>query len=373
MVSMQDVAESVGITAAALYRHFDTKYDLFRGVVMGLATRLEASAVAVHEPEDPDEASARADLDAVIEAITAATVSMRAAGGIYRWESRYLESDDRLALRESFASLRRRLAGPVGVLRPDLDEATLDLACLAALSVIASVTLHRVAVSPGQLRSLVHDAAIRVLERVRGPVPEPAPAPDTAEAAPTPRRRKPQLAHASIALFAERGYHDVSIEEVATAVGLTPSGVYRHFSGKADILLDACARASTVLEQAAGDALAAPDARDGLHALAAAYIGFAVDDRALMEVYTADVGALDDEDQKRLRRLQRAHVDDWVDLLGRVRTDLDQRELRVLVHAGFTAVADLSVALRHSTGADARAWIAPVLDAVLGVGAPAAD
>ncbi|MDN4486882.1 TetR/AcrR family transcriptional regulator [Demequina sp. SYSU T00039] len=364
-VAMQDVADAVGITAAALYRHFANKYDLFSSVAMGLVQGLHEAADEVPTPAERTPDEARREIDALLEAWTVATLGMRTTGGIYRWESRYLHDDDRRALRDEFAALRERLGGPVGVLRPELDAETLDLVCRAALSAIASVTMHRTAMPGAALRALLEHAAGDALACAVDPVP--AVSSQAAEPSSPPRRRRDQLAQAGIALFGERGYHDVTIEDIAGVVGLTPSGVYRHFAGKAEILRTACERAAAVLDAAAEEALGGDEPLESLRVLERAYIAFAVDDRDLMDVYTADVGALDAEDQRRLRRLQREHVDDWVELLGAVRPDLEPREARTRVHAGLNVVADLAVALRHRPAADAKAWIRPMLEAVLGV------
>lgn len=364
-VAMQDVADAVGITAAALYRHFDNKYELFREIAMDLVARLTDATAAVEEEADRTPTTARVEVEAVLDTVSGETIAMRSSGNIYRWESRYLRPEDRRALAAQFTALRRRLAEPAATLRPDLDPQTLDLVALAALSVIASVTAHRTPMAVSSLQRLLRDAALRVLTDTPGPAPAAGGGP--VEEPVRPGRRRDQLAQAGIAAFARSGYHEASIEEIAAAVGITPSGVYRHFSGKSEILRTACERAAATLDAAAEDALGRPDPREALHSLEAAYVRFAEEDRDLMDVYTADVGALDAEDQRRLRRLQRAHVDDWVELLGRLRPDLDPRDLRFLVHAGFNVVADLSVALRRSPTPEAKRWIGAVLETVLGV------
>ena len=364
-VAMQDVADAVGITAAALYRHFDNKYELFREIAMDLVARLTDATAAVEEEADRTPTTARVEVEAVLDTVSGETIAMRSSGNIYRWESRYRRPEDRRALAAQFTALRRRLAEPAATLRPDLDPQTLDLVALAALSVIASVTAHRTPMAVSSLQRLLRDAALRVLTDTPGPAPAAGGGP--VEEPVRPGRRRDQLAQAGIAAFARSGYHEASIEEIAAAVGITPSGVYRHFSGKSEILRTACERAAATLDAAAEDALGRPDPREALHSLEAAYVRFAEEDRDLMDVYTADVGALDAEDQRRLRRLQRAHVDDWVELLGRLRPDLDPRDLRFLVHAGFNVVADLSVALRRSPTPEAKRWIGAVLETVLGV------
>lgn len=364
-VSMQDIADSVGITAAALYRHFDNKYELFRSIAMDLARGLHDAGEGVPAPAVRTPEEARREIDELLEAWTVATLGMRVTGGIYRWETRYLHDADRRALREECAALRERLGGPVAVLRPDLDTETRALVCRAALGAIASVTMHRTAMPAAALRALLERAAHDALTCEVAPVPPVADrsAPEAASS----RRRRDQLIQAGIALFGERGYHDVTIQDIAGAVGLTPSGVYRHFSGKAEILRTACERAAAVLDAAAEEALRGDAPLESLRVLERAYIAFAVDDRDLMGVYTADVGALHPADQRRLRRIQREHVDDWVKLLGAVRPGLEPREARTRIYAGLAVVAELASALRHRPSADAKEWIRPTLEAVLGV------
>ncbi|KUI34663.1 TetR/AcrR family transcriptional regulator [Mycobacterium sp. GA-2829] len=51
--------------------------------------------------------------------------------------------------------------------------------------------------------------------------------------------RKVQLSQAAARLFTERGYHNVSMDDVASAVGLTGPALYRHFRKKRDILAQA--------------------------------------------------------------------------------------------------------------------------------------
>lgn len=57
----------------------------------------------------------------------------------------------------------------------------------------------------------------------------------------TPARRPPdrkaRIAAAAGELFCERGYHNVSVADVAAAVGITAPALYRHFRGKPDLLL----------------------------------------------------------------------------------------------------------------------------------------
>jgi AcrR family transcriptional regulator len=53
-------------------------------------------------------------------------------------------------------------------------------------------------------------------------------------------RRRAQLIHASIRLFARHGYHPTSVRDIARAVGVSVGSVYTYFPSKEDILEFAC-------------------------------------------------------------------------------------------------------------------------------------
>jgi AcrR family transcriptional regulator len=53
-----------------------------------------------------------------------------------------------------------------------------------------------------------------------------------------PRNRRELIREAAAGLFAERGYGQVSLGDVAEAVNVGSSAIYRHYSGKAELLYD---------------------------------------------------------------------------------------------------------------------------------------
>ncbi len=52
------------------------------------------------------------------------------------------------------------------------------------------------------------------------------------EARKRPKDRREQIAAAAAIAFSERGYHGVSVEDIASSVGISPSALYRHFPKK---------------------------------------------------------------------------------------------------------------------------------------------
>jgi len=379
-VGMDDIASSVGITAAALYRHYPNKYALF----VHCANRLADGLV-----ETLDELPAEADLEAMLHALARTTVANRATGGIYRWEARYLDDADRRALRGTFRAVTERVARAVVVAREAAGAGAAedpDLLAAAALGAVGSATAHRTTVGARRMESVLADAAHRVaLADVTGCGSAESTPPRTGVDSSSPGTtggsgrsartdtgggrvgRREQILSAAIPLFHRDGYPDVSMGAIAAAVGLTPSGLYRHYTGKADILAAACLEAADVLRTTVDHELAGAGDGDALPALARAYVGYSFEHTALTSVATAEMGGLPPEVQRPLRAAQRDHVGVWETHLGAARPELDTVEARVLAHAGLGVVTEAGRALHWDDSADHRALVVALVLAALGV------
>lgn len=332
--SMEEIAAGVGISAAALYRHFPNKYALFAECADVMAGRLVATI---------DEAPPDATLTDVLTAVTRATVAHRASSGLYRWEARYLERADRRRLRAKFAHVVGRVTEMVRREYPRPDE---HLRAVAALGAIGSVTMHRTSIAQRRIEDLLLASAMSVVAT------DPAAAAGSARrvelpAQPVPRTRRAQILAAAIPLFARDGFATVTNGQIAQAVGLTPSALYRHYPGKVDILVAACLQAAGLLAQATERSLRqAADPRQALTALTATYVAYSFEHNALNSVAEAEIAGLPADPQRPLILAQREHIAVWEQQLRMVRPDLDPRQARLLVHAGFGVVVEAGRALR---------------------------
>src|SRR2546425_13151993 len=66
--------------------------------------------------------------------------------------------------------------------------------------------------------------------------------------------REPQMLDAAVAVFAERGYHGASMDEIAAGAGVTKPMVYSYFGSKEDLYLACIDHARTRLMEAGGEA-----------------------------------------------------------------------------------------------------------------------
>ncbi len=150
----------------------------------------------------------------------------------------------------------------------------------------------------------------------------------------TPRRQ--QILDTAAELFAERGFHGVSVHDIGGACGISGPALYKHFAGKDDILAQSLTAISErLLAEGRARSLAAVDAGQALDALIAWHIDFALGHPALIVIQEREWTNLDATGRKEVRSLQLAYIDIWVDVVRRLRGDLDAAEARAVVQATF--------------------------------------
>ena len=180
-------------------------------------------------------------------------------------------------------------------------------------------------------------------------------------------RREVLLASAA-ELFAARGFHDVGIDDIGAAAGISGPGVYRHFASKAALLEALCDRGiSSMLAGAESIPASHPDPAQALRALVDLHVDFAVERRALIGVWAREQRALSPDVRRSLRRKQRAYEQPWRTVLAPLREDLSEAEVAAAVTATLTmlnatAVIDPAVPADRLRALLARmAWAALVL------------
>ena len=330
-VSLEEIAAVVGISAPAVYRHFDNKYAILVAATRGL---VDAALTAT----DVD------DLHALLVALAGLAVTHRKTGGLYQWEWRYLTEEHRIEFGEGLALLRRRVAVPLMAARPELTAPDADAIARAVLSIFGSLGTHRAVVARGRAEEILIRAATRVVF-----ADPPTPAVRRSRELPlvelrvTATARRELLLTSAIRLFRERGYHAVNVEDIGQHAGINASSVYRYFPGKAELLAAAFYRASERVAEATAAALdGARDKPDALRRMIDSYVELTFERSDLVTVYLAENNNLPEADRHELRKVQRLHVEDWVRLLLALRPELAASEARVLTHAALNLVTDLS-------------------------------
>jgi AcrR family transcriptional regulator len=161
---------------------------------------------------------------------------------------------------------------------------------------------------------------------------------DEATGAPARRRsRRDEILEIAVGLFAARGYHGVSMDDVGAAAGVTGPALYHHFAGKEAMLAAALMPVSERLLAGGRERIAAHAGDPGrtLAALVDFHVEFALDNPAVIALHLHELDRLPEQPRRQIRRLQRLYVEDWVGVLTALRTELTANEARVLAHAAF--------------------------------------
>lgn len=148
--------------------------------------------------------------------------------------------------------------------------------------------------------------------------------------------RREQIVATAATLFAERGFHGVSVGEIGAAVGISGPALYKHFPAKDAILAEMLVSISEELLRVGTERVAAAGTpREALIALVDWHISFALANKALIIVQDRDWSSLPDEARESVRTLQRKYVDLWAAELCELTPQLTRVEARARAHATF--------------------------------------
>ena len=149
-----------------------------------------------------------------------------------------------------------------------------------------------------------------------------------------PANRRQLIIDAAANLFSREGYGNVGMGDVAEAVAIGPSALYRHFRGKQELLATVVAQALETLDDALGDA----QPPGVVHALATAVLAH------------RGVGVLWQREARRLPVADRAHIQEAIDrivyrfsaFLSGHRPDLVEAQIELLAWSGLAVATSVS-------------------------------
>jgi TetR/AcrR family transcriptional regulator, cholesterol catabolism regulator len=127
-------------------------------------------------------------------------------------------------------------------------------------------------------------------------------------------RRQDALVLAAASLFAQRGYDQTSMADLAGALGIAAGGVYHYFGGKEALLRRICLELTEPLHPRAQAALAGhddPAAR--LRALVRVWVAHVVEHRDHMLVFQQERHVIEDGAQWRAVRASRKRFEELID------------------------------------------------------------
>ena len=330
-VTVAELAESVGVTAPALYRHFGAKDQILSAVTTGTLDRLVAVAESHIGVDGLDQLTRDLTtevLDRPWQVVAYLRERHRWAADTTRPTQREVELFgaidqviDRAVAGLTAGDRRCRMVAMVGVLRgvaeraPRLSRPAADAFIADAITaVLRAAPVH--ALAPGRLHP--SNAA-------------------TWRLPPSPRER---ILAAALPLFRSRGFDGVGIGEIGDHAGVGASNVSRYFGSKEEVLVDIYDRVGARVEVAVDDAVAsASDADHALQNLLEAYTEVAFGAADLVVVVGENRGALPRNEIARLRRRDRRVADIWRGVIAALRPELRPVETTTVV-AGVIALVN---------------------------------
>ncbi len=327
-VSISDVADAVAVSPSALYRHFRSKQAL-------LATVIEDALDTL------DQALMRADTSAELAAVLAQVVlDGRTVGVLWRREGRHLRVEDRERLRRITRRIGDRLAEHIRNRRPELDATHADLLAWCALGVANSISFHHLSLPEPGFSALLAELVSVPLRADAELVGEAGGA--ELRGALVPRSRREAILSAGAALFAEKGFAGVSVDDIGAAVGIAGPSIYYHFTSKADILVAVMFRGNELLWTDFNRAVAdASDVADALRRVVLSYQTFAFGNPDIVEVLVTEAAHLPTSESHSVRSAQRAYIDEWVHLARQLHPNWTVTEARIRVQAAQIMINDV--------------------------------
>jgi AcrR family transcriptional regulator len=326
-VSLAEVAEAVGITAPAVYRHYRNKQDL-----------LLASVQLVIDAAE-EVASSADGLADFLRSLAALTVEQRGLAAIWQRESRHLDIAQRRLVIRRAVEMVSRLGTMLRDERPELPESDHALLAVAVIGIFTGRGDSRATSSRHRYEELLYELAAAAAHCELGRPEQLAFAPDDRAAqgqavAGVRIPRREVLLNAAIRLFDQRGFHSVRLGDVAESAGIVRSGTYRYFANKTELLVAATRSGSDRIRVALGQALAqAGGPEQALELFVRAYIAVMIDDARLMGVIVNDRHELPDDERKRLDRFLSDYDDMWLQALVNAAPGVDPAEARVAVQS----------------------------------------
>lgn len=342
-VSIKEISEAVGLSSAALYKHFSNKHVLLSEPVQELILAWYAcSLVAYDRYSNP-----RAALDSVIDATVTISVDKPSAVGLWYREHRHIPASD---YAEIIDMRTRTLSVWSKVLRgafPSWSDNELTFRLTAAQGLLNCIPLIDVRISRTRLVERLKSAMLAIFEA--DTLPSECPYAWTIAHYPRPdSSRSELLLEAGARLFRDKGYHRVGIDDIAEAAGIRGPSFYAHFDSKADLLFQLMMRIADALEQTIRAVDSIQDTNERIRVFISSYIEICLEHGDLVAVYATELQNLPADQYSILQKRRSYRTRVLTRLIIDFRPDLTATEARTVLLAAlellFTVsrVADLT-------------------------------
>lgn len=320
-VTMAAIAERLGITAGALYRHFSNKSDLLDAVLR------ESFAYFDQTVTETDLAPA---IDQAIDIVTPHPY----VADLWDREMRYAEPGVRQKYLDTVRAWAAEFHRVLRAHRDDLDEGNAELLVWAMQSALACLGTSTIHANPAHRRAAVRAAMLAIASAPVGPTGD---ALYTPRAGRTPVSRRERLLLAAVRQFASQGYQETSMASIGAAADVTGPNLYGYFKNKAELLRAVYERGAHYLWLSLDAAFARASTPDqALRLVLESYVAhsrewgsFEVGRSGERAVEADSLGA------------QREYVAEWTALVHEISPGIEVSGARLRVQIGLKVIADL--------------------------------
>lgn len=337
-VKMEDIAEAAGVTARALYRHYDNKAALLAQAIMTSQDQFLSADRAAGVGEDAHPLPISLALPGLVES----GIANRDLTLLWQREARYLSPADRRRVRRRINEILSGIQASIAAEFPVLSPAHAELRAWGVSTTLTSLGFHSLTLPPSELSDLLM-AACRAVVRTR-PVSNLEQVADSSRVplTPGPSRREGILAAAATA-FAQRGFPNVTNADIAGEVGIAGPGLYRYFATKREILDSLARRRDEWVGLEHRRALRGTDEPVvSLRLLLQGYLRVCTDAPDLVTLTVTESAYLSQDVLDVVARNREDREVEWTDRLRGVEGDVDTAEARLLLAASLGFLEDMA-------------------------------
>lgn len=330
-VAMSDVAVALNVSPSALYRHFPSKPELLVAAIMA----------EIGPVQDTLRDCDSEDLPGIAERLAVVALRRNRLGALWQRESRSLPGPEHQRLREEVRYTAGLLTALIRARRPDLSAADADMFSLCTFFALCSTSYR-----PDELPRPAYERLLaEIVRTILTAEPTGAHELTTGSDAPglAPVARRERILAAAIALFAERGYTRVSMEQIGARAGIAGPSIYHHFASKQQLLAATLHRGHEWVRHDMYWALRrASTPADGLRRLLTSYIDFTVHHCDNMTIMLTEARHLDDTELAVIKQTQRDYISEWLHLMFAAAPALSEPEAKIRLHAVLGVANDIA-------------------------------
>ncbi|MBI2701164.1 MAG: TetR family transcriptional regulator [Mycobacterium sp.] len=338
-VKLEDIAEAAGVTARALYRHYDNKQALLAEVIRAGQDQYQSARRLTDGQAEPEPQPLHLELPNLI----AAAVESRSLMVLWQREARYLNENDRAEVRRRINAIVAGIRDNVVLEVPGLGPQHAELRAWAVSSTLTGLGGHNLTLPADELEKCLSQASLAAARTP--PVSELRPLDPTTDddGHDVLFSRYETLLATGARLFRAKGYPAVSTSEIGKGAGIAGPGLYRSFSSK-QAILDALLRRLDEWHslECVRAIRANPEAAQRLRGLVEGHVRLSLDAPDLVAVCVTELPHASGEVRDSYLRNKADRESVWADLIMALNPLTTVIEARLLIAAAITLIEDVA-------------------------------